>query len=64
MISHTWLKKLQYLECVPSNLLGRLIHGSFTWDGGVGTHPNDVDAWTFKDEQHIHEKFGFLVAYA
>jgi hypothetical protein len=44
MINCTWLKKLQNLEGVPSNLLGRLIRGSFTWDGVIGIHPNDVDA--------------------
>jgi len=43
MTSRTWLKKPQNLGHVPSSLLGRLIHGSFTWDGVMGTHPNDVD---------------------
>ncbi len=36
-----------YFEHVPSNLLGRLIHGSFAWDGIVRTHLNDVNVWIF-----------------
>jgi hypothetical protein len=33
------------LKCIPSNLLGKLICGSFTWDGVMGTHLNDIDVW-------------------
>jgi len=45
MIRHIWLKKPWNFEHVPSNLLGRLIHGSFAWGGVVGIHHNDVNVW-------------------
>jgi len=44
MTKHTWLTKLQNFEHVPSNLLGRLIRGSFGWGCVPETHPKEVEA--------------------
>jgi hypothetical protein len=41
----TRLTKPQNFECVPSNLLGRLIHDSFGWGCVVEMHPKEVEAW-------------------
>jgi hypothetical protein len=35
--------KTSNFEHIPSNLLGRLIHGSFAGDGIIKTHLNDVN---------------------
>jgi hypothetical protein len=32
MTKHTWLTKPQNFECVPSNLIRKLIYDSFGWD--------------------------------
>jgi len=32
------------IKCVPSNLLGRLIYGSFGWGSVLETHPKEVEA--------------------
>jgi hypothetical protein len=45
MTKHTSLTKLQNFERVPSNLLGRLICGSFGWGCVAKTHPKEVKAW-------------------
>ncbi len=44
MTKHTWLTKPRNFERVPSNLLGRLIHGSCGWGYLVDTHPKEVEA--------------------
>jgi len=41
----TWLTKLRNFEHVPSNFLGRLIHGSFSWGYVVEMHLKKVKAW-------------------
>ncbi len=61
MTKHTWLTKPRNFECVPSNLLGRLIHGSF----GYVVFPKCILKrlkfnW-FANEEQIHEMFDFHV---
>jgi hypothetical protein len=45
MTKHTWLTKPWNFEHVPSNLLGRLICGSFDWGCVTKTHPKEIEAW-------------------
>ncbi len=45
MTKHTWLAKPQNFERVPSNLLGRLIHGYFGWGCVIEIHPKEVETW-------------------
>jgi hypothetical protein len=42
--THLVEKTLKLWAC-PSNLLRKLIHGSFASGGVVGIHHNDVDVW-------------------
>ncbi len=45
MTKCTWLTKPWNFELVLSNLLGRLIHGSFGCGCVVDMHPKKVEAW-------------------
>ncbi len=45
MTKHMWLTKPQNFECVLSNLLSRLICGSFGWGCVAKTHPKNVKVW-------------------
>jgi hypothetical protein len=45
MTKHTWLRKPQNFERVPSNLLTRLICGSFSWGCVAKMHSKEVKAW-------------------
>jgi hypothetical protein len=42
MTEHNWLTKLRNFERVQSNLLGRLICGSFGWGCLFEMHPKEV----------------------
>jgi len=43
MAKRTWLTKPRNFECVPSNLLSKLIHCSFGLGCVVKTHPKEVE---------------------
>ncbi len=45
MTKCTWLTKPWNFECVPSNLFGKLLCGSFGWGCVVKTHPKEVKTW-------------------
>jgi hypothetical protein len=61
MTKHTWLTKPRNFERVPSNLLGRLIHGSCGWGYVADTHPKRSKLDWFANEQQIHRVFDFHV---
>jgi hypothetical protein len=45
MTKHAWLTKPWNFECMPSNLLSKLICDFFGWDFVIKTHPIKVEAW-------------------
>jgi hypothetical protein len=57
------IDKLQNFERIPSNLLRRLIQGSFVGTCVVGTHLDDVEAWLFWRCMTKSQKIDFLVGH-
>jgi len=55
------VEKPQNFECVPSNLLGRLIQGSFGWGFVAKMHPKRSKFNWFINEQWIRKVLDFLV---
>jgi hypothetical protein len=51
MTRHAWLTKPWNFECVPSNLLGRLIRGSFGWSFVVETIPKRLELGKLANEK-------------